>query len=130
MADVTALAGRILMIESGNLMYDGDLHALVEKHTPHKFLHLSFEKPVDGNQFTSLGGVPASEVGHSEDRLKITLRVDRTAIKQAAAYALSDLPVTDVTIEDPPIEDIIRLVFHQGQAGPAPVADHEAQNDA
>lgn len=130
MADVTALARRILVIEHGNLVYDGDLRALVEKHTLHKFLQLTFEQSPERAQFAFLGGVPAREVRRSEDGLKITLQVDRAAIKQAAAYALSSLPVTDVTIEDPPIEDIIRLVFRQGEQIHAPAAGPRSEKHA
>ena len=108
MADVTALAKRILMIEGGKLIYDGDLQGLVERTAPYKLLRLTLEKPVDGMDLGTFGEV------ESTDGLKVTLRVPRGATKDAAARALVQLPVADVTVEEPPVEEIIREVFSQG----------------
>ena len=108
MADVTALAGRILVIEQGKLVYDGDLQALVEQTAPYKLLRLTLETPVDRADLLALGEVEAG------DGLKVTVRIPRTATKDAAARALATLPVADVTVEEPPVEDIIREVFRRG----------------
>jgi ABC-2 type transport system ATP-binding protein len=110
MADVTALAKRILVIDQGKLMYDGNLSALIERTAPYKLLQLTLEKTVHEADLAGLGEV------ESIDGLKLTLRVPRGLTKQAAALALAKLPVADVTIEDPPVEEIIRAVFsHRGE---------------
>jgi ABC-2 type transport system ATP-binding protein len=109
MADVTALADRILVIDQGKMMYDGDLSALVAQTAPYKMLRLTLEKPVDGADLSSLGEV------ESYEGLKVTLRVPRANIKEAAARALAQLPVADVTVEEPPVEEIIREVFRRGE---------------
>ena len=108
MADVTALAGRILVIDRGKLIYDGNLQALVERTAPYKLLRLALEKPVDGTDLSAFGDVESIE------GLKVTLRVSRHGTKDAATRALAHLPVADVTIEDPPLEEIIREVFRRG----------------
>jgi ABC-2 type transport system ATP-binding protein len=109
MADVTALASRILVIENGKLMYDGDLRELVEQNAPYKLLNLTLEKMVDRSALTALGDV------ESVDGLKVRLRVPRAQTKDAAARALAQLPIADVTVEEPPVEDIIREVFRSGR---------------
>jgi ABC-2 type transport system ATP-binding protein len=108
MADVTALASRILVIERGKLVYDGDLQVLVERTAPYKLLRLTLERPVDNTDLTALGEVQA------HDGLKVTLRVPRGGTKDAAAAALSSLPVADISVEEPPVEEIIREVFRHG----------------
>jgi ABC-2 type transport system ATP-binding protein len=105
MADVTALADRILVIDNGRLVYDGDLGALIERIAPYKLLHLSLEHPVAAGMFADLGELEAAE------GLKLRLRVPRGQTKRAATAALAHPAVADVTIEDPPVEDIIRQVF-------------------
>jgi len=110
MADVTALADRILVIERGRLMYDGNLQALVERTAPYKLLRLVLEQPVDETELKLFGDV------ESIDGLKVTLRVPRHGTKDAATRALARLPVADVTVEDPPVEEIIREVFRRGEA--------------
>lgn len=105
MADVTALARRILVIDDGKLMYDGDLEALVAQTAPYKLLRLTLQEPVNGSELQALGEID------SLDGLKVTLRVVRGQTKDAASRALSSLPVADVSVEEPPVEEIIREVF-------------------
>ena len=108
MADVTALAKRILVIDQGRLIYDGNLNALIQQTAPYKLLQLTLEQPVDGMDLADLGDIQTFE------GLKLTLRVPRGMTKRAAAQALAQLPVADLTIEDPPVEEIIREVFRRG----------------
>ena len=107
MADVTALARRVLVIDHGELHYDGDLRALVEQTAPYKLLRLTLQQPVDQARLELLGEV------QSINGPEVTLRVPRGATKQVAAEVLARLPADDVMIEEPPIEDIIRAVFKQ-----------------
>ena len=108
MADVTALATRILVIDRGRLMYDGDLRALVERLAPYRLLRLTLSQPVDPSDLARLGKVAES------DGLKVTIQTPRAATKEAAARALTTLPVADVSVEDPPVDEIIREVFRSG----------------
>nr|MCU0491691.1 ABC transporter [Chloroflexaceae bacterium] len=105
MADVTALARRVLVIDHGQLVYDGDLRALVERRAPYKLLRLRLQEAVDEASVALLGEVESS------DGLNLTLRVPRDATTAIATRALTTLPVADVMIEEPPIERIIGEVF-------------------
>lgn len=107
MADVTALASRVLVIDHGQLRYDGDLRALVEQTAPYKLLRLTLHQAVDTTTLAAFGEVERI------DGLEATLRVPRVATKRVAAEVLAQLPTDDVMIEEPPIEDIIREVFKQ-----------------
>jgi len=108
MADVVALARRILVIDHGHLIYDGDLQALVESTAPYKLLRLTFSQEVDPSDLARLGEVVES------DGLKVTIRVPRARSTQVAAGALTGLPVSDIAIEDPSVEQIIGEVFREG----------------
>ena len=105
MADVTALASRVLVIERGCLVYDGNLQQLVEQTAPYKLLKLTLGQAVTASELTGLGEV------ESHDTFKATLRVPRHSTAEVAGRALATLPVADMTIEEPDIEDIIRQVF-------------------
>ncbi len=108
MADVTALVRRVLVIDHGELHYDGDLRALVEQTAPYKLVRLTLQQSVDLAELERLGEI------ETMNGLDVTLRVPRDATKQVAAQVLARLPVADVMIEEPPIEQIIRDVFQQG----------------
>jgi ABC-2 type transport system ATP-binding protein len=110
MADVTALASRVLLIDRGRLRFDGNLRALVEQTAPYKVLRLTLQQPVEPGALGAFGEVQ-TVVG-----VEASLRVPRGATKRVAAEVLARLPVDDVTIEEPPIEDIIREVFQRGMA--------------
>ncbi len=64
---------------------------------------------MDRADLVSLGEIESSE------GLKVTLRVARSQTKEAAARALASLPVADISVEEPPVEDIIRQVFRRGK---------------
>jgi len=110
MADVTALARRILVIDHGRLVFDGDLSALVEARAPEKRLRLVLSERVDLADLAALGRV------HRAEGLEVELAVPRADVARVAAAALARLPVVDVAIEDVPIEDIVAELFAQGRA--------------
>jgi ABC-2 type transport system ATP-binding protein len=105
MADVTALCDRIIVIDKGKLLYDGNFRALIERIAPYKIIKLQLSKPVTCEQLEPFGTVEICE------EFNAVIHVPRENATQSAARILTQLPVDDVTLEDPPVEDIIREVF-------------------
>jgi ABC-2 type transport system ATP-binding protein len=108
MGDVTALASRVLVIDSGTLRFDGDLAALVERHAPWRVIRVTLREVVDPARLSGHGEVVAT------DGAVVTLRVPRERTAEVATRLLAELPVDDVGIEDPPVEDVLRTVFSHG----------------
>ncbi len=105
MADVEALAKRIVVIHHGKLLFDGDLSVLVQKFTAHKTIEVQIgDCQADLNQY---GEVISCADGH------FTLRVPKAKTARVTERLLADLPVIDLTVEDPPIEEVIEMVFAQ-----------------
>ncbi|MCC7291287.1 MAG: ATP-binding cassette domain-containing protein [Phycisphaerales bacterium] len=105
MADVTALCRRIIVIDKGRLLFDGRLADLSKRLAPFKVIAVDLNQDIDGYDFARVGSVLARE------GRKITLRVAKADAAAATTRLLADLPVLDLTIEDPPIEDVIKRVF-------------------
>ncbi|MDP9382044.1 MAG: ATP-binding cassette domain-containing protein [Chloroflexota bacterium] len=105
MADVTALCQRIIVIDKGCIMFDGDLSALIESAAPGKVVRLELSAPVPDERLQEYGRL------ESRDGLKAEILVPRHNTSQLAARLLATLPVADVTIEDPPIEEVIGQLF-------------------
>lgn len=114
MADVTALCRRIIVIDHGKIVFDGDLSRLIEQAAPQKIVRLQLSEAVDDTRLLAYGAL------HAHDGLNAELSVPRQSTSQIAARILSELPVADVTIEDPPIEELIGQMF-TGDRPRAPV---------
>ena len=109
MQDVTALATRVIMINRGRLLYDGPLDALVARIAPTKRLELVLGAPVSQESLAAFGAV------HSFRFPNAVLEVPREAAAATSARLLAALPVADLSIADPPIEEVIRLAFAEGE---------------
>ena len=108
MADVEALCRRVVVIHHGQLLFDGDLASLVQRFSPHKTIVVEL---ADGQiDLTGYGQVVESVEG------RVALRVPKADTARVTGQLLTDLPVLDLTVEDPPIEEVIEQVFAQEKA--------------
>jgi viologen exporter family transport system ATP-binding protein len=110
MEDVAALCPRVMVIDKGRLIYDGGLSDLVRRVRPDKRMLLRLSRPVERRDLEALGSV--IEHGDAE----AIIQVSQDALQPAVARALSSLPLTDLTVEDPPLEEVMRDLFAQGRA--------------
>jgi ABC-2 type transport system ATP-binding protein len=106
MADVEALCPRVIVIHHGRLLYDGNLAGLVERFSSYKTLSV---KMLNGAvDFERYGNVVSRTEG------MVVLRVPKTETALITGRLLAEVEVTDLTVEDPPIEEVIEAVFSQG----------------
>ena len=105
MADVEALCKRVVVIHHGKILFDGDLSDLVQRFSPLKTITVKLEN-------TEADLKAYGEVIKNEDG-EIALRVPKNETASVTSRLLADLPVTDLTILDPPIEEVIEQVFAQ-----------------
>ncbi len=96
---------RVIVIHNGRLLFDGELSQLVEKFTAHKTIVVQLADVQ--SDLRGYGEVVSREEGH------ITLRVPKAETARITERLLVDLPVIDLLVEDPPIEEIIERVFAQ-----------------
>src|SRR5262245_42005340 len=105
MADVEALCKRVIVIHHGRILFDGALASLADEFAAYKTIGVVLEN----------GAAPLDAYGevvhHDGDR--VSLRVPKAQTSRVAARLLADHEVLDLTIEEPPIEDVIESVFAQ-----------------
>jgi ABC-2 type transport system ATP-binding protein len=109
MGDVKELCKRVIIIDNGKILYDGLSENIVEKFAPHKVINVDFDTEIDIKKLESIG-----EVKEYHD-LHASIHVPRGEATKRAGKLLNKFPVADLTIEEPPIEDIIRQVFSEGK---------------
>ena len=106
MADVEALCRRVIVIHHGRILFDGALASLADEFAAYKTIGVVLEN----------GAAPLERYGellHREGD-RVTLRVPKAETPRIAARLLAEQEVLDLTIEEPPIEDVIELVFAGG----------------
>jgi ABC-2 type transport system ATP-binding protein len=118
MQDVTALCPRVIVIDKGVLIYDGDLRELVRKMHPSKLVSFTLAGPVTPDQLERMGEVVSSDSG------RVVLRVAHNRLRDVVSHSLAALPLVDLSVEDPPVEDIMRQLFRRD--GGAPGQDEDS----
>lgn len=105
MDDLIDLARRVIVIDDGQLLFDGALEELVEKFAKEKIIKATLKREDGIADLEKIGKV--KKLAFPE----VVLSVPRSTIAVAAAELLQNFPVDDLTIEEMPIEDVIRKVF-------------------
>lgn len=108
MADITALCQRVLVIYEGQLIYDGSLERLIDKFAPYREIKVELATPLPVDQLSNYGelqGIEGPEVRFLVRREELTSTVSRI---------LAQLEVIDLTVTEPPVEEVISRVFRAG----------------
>jgi ABC-2 type transport system ATP-binding protein len=108
MADVEALCERVIVIHHGRILFDGPLSGLAETFAAYKTIGVALEN--GAGDLSAYG-----EVIHRDGDV-VTLRVPKTETARVTARLLAEQEVVDLNVEDPPIEDVIELVFSREAA--------------
>ena len=111
MADVEALCERVIVIHHGSILFDGPLADLAERFAGHKTLVVTLDEPAD------LGELRRGGRGHRQPHHACVSPA--TTPRGITGRLLAERDVRDLTVEDPPIDDVIELAFASGPERPA-----------
>jgi ABC-2 type transport system ATP-binding protein len=112
MKDVAALCHRVVVINHGQIVYDGSLSGIIDKFSSHKVLTLQFNDGELPSDLARYGEVIERAVP------RVKLRVDREQIANVLSTVLANHTLEDVSVEDPPLEEVIAKVFAESADGP------------
>ena len=122
MKDVAALCKRVVVINHGQIQYDGSLSGIIDKFSGHKVITLQFEEGDAIEGLDRFGTVIEIEPPRAK------LRIDRSEVPKALATILDRHVIEDVVVEDLPLEEVIAEVFAQGKD--EPITDEELGDKA
>jgi len=105
MDDVASLCRRVVVIDQGRLRYDGDLAELVRSLRPDKRVSLKLTGAPDREALERAGTVVELEAGRA------LLQVKQERLREAVGFLLGLASVSDLTVEDPPLEEVMRELF-------------------
>lgn len=110
MEDVAALCPRVIIVDKGRLIHDGPLADLVRRVRPDKRISVRLSRPVERRDLEAFGQIVRLEDVHA------VLQVPHAGLPDAVKRILAQLPVLDLAVEDPPLEEVFREIYRRGPA--------------
>jgi ABC-2 type transport system ATP-binding protein len=107
MKDVAALCRRVVVISLGRIIYDGSLGGIIDRFGGQKVISLQMsdgQMPADMSRYGEVISVEPP---------RVKLRVERSVVPRVLGEILAAHPVEDVSVEDPPLEQVIADMFTQ-----------------
>jgi len=104
MQDIEELCPRVVLIDHGKVMFDGELDRITAEFSANKIVEVKFSSAVSC-AFSHLGHV----LEQKPDELRI--EVPRAKVADVCRAVLDQAPVADLTVSEPPIEEMMRKVF-------------------
>lgn len=105
MKDIVALCRRVVVIASGRIIYDGSLSGILDRFGGHKIISLQMLNGEMPGNLERYGALLSSEPP------QIKIRVERSVVPEVLSKILANHSVVDVSVEDPPIEEVIAEMF-------------------
>jgi len=107
MADIQELCDRVIIIDHGKIFFDGKLNEIVDRFADFKLVTIQCKNAdkLEANKLSSYGEMV------EKDSHAIKLKVKRDRVIPVCKTLLDELPVTDIDIQEVPIEDVIRQIF-------------------
>jgi ABC-2 type transport system ATP-binding protein len=109
MQDVEELCKRVVVIDHGSLVFDGEIHQLVNAYGSDRQLRLTFSPDSPLPDLSPFGIVIASA------GVEVTISVPKDGVARAASQILQAHPVVDMAIEEVAVEEVVRRLFEQGR---------------
>ncbi len=107
MKDVAALCRRVVIVANGQIKYDGSLTGIVDRFSGHKVVSLQFADGQMPSDLEKFGQV--LELAEPKARI----RIERAQVAAALSSLLDGYTIEDVSVEDPPLEEVIAGMFSQ-----------------
>ena len=108
MADITALCERVMVIHQGQLIYNGGLNQLLERFAPCREVKVELGHSLPPEKLADFG-----EVQTIEGR-EIRFLIEREDLTSSVGKMLAQLEVIDLSVTEPPIEEVIGQLFDKG----------------
>jgi len=112
MQDIEELCHRVIVIDHGKIFFDGPLDEIIDRFSRHKILDLTFDKAV-ARDFAAFGEVV------EQTPMSVRLKVPRAQVTEICRKVLEACDVSDINVQEVPVEEVIRQLFGERRASPA-----------
>ncbi len=108
MQDIEKLCKRIIIINHGRIIYDGPLEDIKKKYFTDKHIEVKF-----GDKIRTFKFKGCKVIDKQDYQIKIELNTKKAPVQDLINYLLKNFDVADITVADPPIEEIIRKIYRE-----------------
>jgi ABC-2 type transport system ATP-binding protein len=111
LADIEGFCRRLVIIDEGRIIFDGDLEAVKDRFARERILHVETTRPALLNELRV--ALPGAEVTVEDTPLRYAVRFDRFVMTagQAVTAVAGLTELVDFRVDEPSIEDVIRRVY-------------------
>ena len=106
MQDIERLCKRIIIINHGEIIYEGFLEHIKDKYLKKKLIDVKFES--QKSDFNLKG---CKILNKTKYEIKIELNLEKNSIRNLVDYLLTNFEIVDITVQDPTIEEIIKTIY-------------------
>ena len=106
MQDIEELCQRVIIIDHGRIFYDGALSGIVDRFSTKKIVRFTFEDKAE-RDFSGMGEVTG------QTPQTVVLKAARATVAETCRAVLAQYKVTDISVQEIPIEEVIRLMFRR-----------------
>ncbi len=108
MEDIETICKRAIVIYGGAILFDGELNELVNRFVPSKKVSADLGEDVPEQKLAQFGSIK------NLNGQRVEWDIPRAQVSASVASILKELPVKDLTVEEMPLEDVVRTIFSQG----------------
>jgi ABC-2 type transport system ATP-binding protein len=106
MQDIEELCPRVIIIDHGKIFFDGALTSIIDRFSGYKILSLTFENQAT-RDFSEFGQVI------EQTPVSVQLKVPRARVTETCRQLLEACSVSDINVQELPVEEAIRQLFGQ-----------------
>ena len=112
MQDIEDLCSRVIMIENGKIIYDGDLENIKHHFGNIRTIELTVKHAPDETTLNSFDGKATYQ--WENNKLYIKFDADELELEKVVGYAFGELKATDMQISEVNIEDVVKSIMARG----------------
>ena len=114
--DLEALCKRVIIINHGQIVYEDKVSNLKRKYLTTKMVEVRYAEEVPAG--FSIHGVEILKVGHYG--VKLRFNTTQTPVDSVMAHLSQAGEIVDITISDPPLEEVIAKIYQEAALTPVP----------
>ena len=127
--DIEELCERVVLIDHGQILYDGSLRGLRDRHLPEARIRFDLN-PIPAGDPAELAVGPWRAARLSQGRYQVVVDKREVSTADVLREIVRDLPVLDLAVGEPDIEEVVARIYRENAALRRPDAEALAEGAA